>query len=266
MADAIAEVKQSGVDRTGALIFKTPRAVEVDPGTQHDEIDLRFRDFAPLPRSALESAERVQIGDTDVELGVLDAEGVALDVVLTDYRPLDVAAITALIESQGGSLRDVPAGGWRVVTHELTHFAVVTLAAPHPIAAGGWVLLNLVQRDEIWQFGGYDPQPAGPRPGRTSRRRALRLFWPHPIREPAGAVPTLNVALQNISKATLGGTDDLVYGEDSPNVAGWIIEKDGTPLPRATGISWSSTGGIPRLKPGETAELPVHLLTVDIND
>jgi hypothetical protein len=111
----------------------------------------------------------VQIGPDDVDPAVLAGDGVEIGAVLARFAPVTRREV---------DLAALPAEGWREVSRlELSGAARFRFLAPHREDPSGWALLTLMTWPDGWLQNG-DPGPLFARPGRPSRRRALRLRWP----------------------------------------------------------------------------------------
>jgi len=199
----------------------------------------------------------VQLGSFEIEGAALEVEGVDLRTAFRDFEPLQPDHLVA-----DGRL---PAGGWRIVGQlgpASGDPAQVAIAAPFPDEQGSWALVVFAHEPLGWRRVVSHPGPLYPTPGRAERRARLTLSWPHAsLIFPSGSTPEIHVSLRNVSHQPVGGPDDKDYSDDDQHVLAFLLDRSGAPLPHATGINRGTPLSIPRLRPGEEADLPALLVT-----
>lgn len=198
----------------------------------------------------------VQLAHVDVDPSALTGDGADLSGVIAGYQPMDKGATV-----EAGSL---PRTGWRAIASTPARPGLgrtSVFAAPHQDDRTGWALINVTEKAGRWIFS-TDPGPVFARPGRPSRRQALRLCWPEdPIIAAAGSVPELAITLHNVSEKPW-----IAAGEDDRHTLGWLIGSHGDRLPAPDWFSYGGPEALPSLEPGEVTVLPVSLVTNDVAD
>ncbi|HEY1920566.1 MAG TPA: hypothetical protein VGH27_33775 [Streptosporangiaceae bacterium] len=197
----------------------------------------------------------VQLGGIDVDPGPLGDPGDTLLSVI-GARELDRESWQEYQHIRG----QLPASGWRVVsTQPGLDRPRVVLAAPHPEQPAAWALAYLSEKGGRWFFSA-NPGPVHPRPGRSARRRHLRLDWPStPVVAPAGEPPVLSVRLTNTGRAPWSNGPDVV------RVLAWILDPGTSePLPAERYFATTSSDHRPvELAAGQSLVLPALIATFE---
>lgn len=132
------------------------------------------------------------------------------------------------------------------------------IAAPTGDGTGRWLLMHLSKTDLGWK--GWLPWATTPRPGRSARRRGLRLSWPtRPLNLTTSELLELTVTLRRDGGAALAWD-----GDDRLDVVGRVKdETTGESLPFDPWQAFSGTGD--QLHPDAVSvDLPIRWLTNNV--
>lgn len=189
----------------------------------------------------------VQLGSREIEAAALEEAGVSWEEIVTGRFPEE-----NMLPPRARD--EFPLRGWRSLHTSYPSWAseVLVLAAPSEVRPGRWVLVQLSQDKNGWQFatpGSYAPVPV-----REVRRQGLRLEWSKTTFSMAkGTQPEIAVVLGNEAASPWNATE-----EDHGHVQGIVLDHEGNRI----GNGWYAHGKVaqlPPLGPGEQTVLPAFL-------
>lgn len=205
----------------------------------------------------------VQLATRDIEPGTLEGKGSGLLDAL-DQEGIDLSG-DAYFEWEV-----LPPTGWRRVKQTVDAGGIeptlhVTFAAPEPLGGGSWAVAEVFHHRGQWHYAGSRRNQI-PRQGRAARRRDLRLGWTSDrFNVRTGDYPVLRAMLTNDGSETWREHEE----DQTVVVLAWLKRLDtGESLPSRHWLSyepWQDHDKPLELGPGESAELPVRVMTTGAN-